>query len=871
MIRSFNLFILLFVVINWTVAGNTTLTKSTNHRERHVINCDWKFLRADIQNAALQSFDDKDWDDINLPHSFSIPYFMHKFVYNGYGWYRKHLNVPASWLGRHVEIEFEGVFIEVEIYVNGLKVGAHIGGYTGFSLDITPFIKEGDNTLAIRVNNLWRADVAPRAGDHQFSGGIYRDVYLTITDPLHIDWYGTFFTSSNITPSLATVKAVTTVRNDGDSKRKISLRTDIFAPNGSKVASAISQKAILKPRQVLDVEQKIKVNDPALWSTDHPNLYIAETTVVCDKKAIDTYRTTFGIRSMKWAANEGFELNGKKLYLRGVNVHQDRAGWGDAATNAAFVRDVKMMKDAGFNFIRGCHYPHDPAFVHACDSIGVIYLSENAFWGMGGGGGDTNGWGTPSSSAYPPQATDQSRFEDSVLQQLKEMIRIHRNSPSIAAWSLCNEVFFSDRTVIPKVRALLNRATDSVYVWDASRQVGIGGCQRQGFDKLGKGQVAFYNGDGARFPNPNVPNMVSEYGSRSMWRPGTFSPGWGDVAHANNVDGESPQWRSGQAIWCGFDHGTIGGLGLGTMGIVDYFRLPKRPYYWYKACYGGGENKPREPHWPQHGIPAKLLLSADKTSISAPDGTDDVMLTVTICGEDNLPINNCVPITLTVLTGPGEFPTGRAITFLPPDENNEQADIFIRDGQCAIDFRSYHAGTSIIEASSPGLPPTRISIITKGSPAWEEGKTKPVVNRPYHRYKVENEKGARSMTLAQNRPSSVSSHPEQRIAINDENIATAWIPDVNDAERWCIIDLEATYCLSDVELLFPAKKEYRFVVEASADGSSWQEIGSYAKNTTLIDKTSISTEGHSPVRFVRIAFLSDESGIAEIRIGGVAY
>lgn len=868
---AFLFLIMLFYAINGAAIGNAKTADRKSLRERHVINREWKFLRADAEMAYSEAFIDSDWSDVHLPHSFSIPYFMHKTVYHGYGWYRKHFDVPASWIGKHVEIEFEGAFIEAEIYVNGHKAGSHVGGYTGFSIDITPYIRKGQNLVAVRVNNLWRADVAPRAGDHQFSGGIYRDVYLTVTNPLHVDWCGTFFSSSAVSTTSATVKATTTVRNDDNSARIYTLKTDIYSPDGRLVASCVSPKKTINPRQAIDMEQQFYVDNPSLWSIDSPMLYTAVTTISCGKKAIDTYHTQFGIRSMEWTADKGFLLNGQKLFLRGVNVHQDRAGWGDAATNAAFVRDVQMIKDAGFNFIRGSHYPHDPAFLHACDSIGIVYLSENAFWGMGGGGGDRGNWATPPSSAYPTHEADQTNFEASVVQQLKEMIRIHRNSPSVSAWSLCNEAFFSDRGVMPKVRQLLNRATDSVSVWDPSRQVGIGGCQRQDLDKLGKNQVAFYNGDGAKFSRPDVPNMVSEYGSRSMWRPGQFRPGWGDIGMANSIDSDAPQWRSGQAIWCGFDHGTVGGTGLATMGIIDYFRLPKRPYFWYKACYADGEKQPKEPVWRQPGIPSKLIITADKTSICATDGTDDVMISVAVADNEGNALSNEVPVTLTIVSGPGEFPTGRSISFLPPDEDNELSDISIRDGQCAIDFRSYHAGTTIIEASSPNLTSARISIHTKGTPKWKEGVSQPAPVRPYHRYKAEAEAGATSTTLAQNRPCFVSSNASQRMALNDGNAATMWTPAIDDSLRTCTIDLEATYSLSLIEIVFSTAAAHRFILETSADSNSWQSLADHSRNAATTNKATVSIDKKSPIRFVRVKLLSESSSIAEINISGIAY
>lgn len=846
--------------------------KVPSSRDKIIFNREWKFISEDVEGAQSPAFSDNGWNNVNLPHSFSMPYFMWKSFYNGYGWYRKSFEVPASWSGKTVSIEFEGSFIETEVYVNGTYVGKHVGGYTGFYFDITSHLKTGSNLIAVRVNNLWKADVAPRAGDHHFSGGIYRDVYLNVSDKLHVDWCGTYFTTPNVSISSAVVKSQTSVRNHYDTPKSFDILTQIYSPDNQLVSSSQTDAVQIKANSSTDIVQELpQIASPQLWSPSSPQLYTAVTTLKVDGSVVDSYQTSFGIRFTTWTASNGFSLNGSKLYLLGANVHQDRAGWGDAATNAAFYRDVKMMKEAGFNTIRGSHYPHDPGFVEACDKLGVIFFSENAFWGMGGSTGDAGNWGTPSSGAYPIQADDQDKFDESVLQQLKEMVRIHRNSPSIMAWSLSNEAFFADNFTLTRVKELLNRATDSLKVWEPSRFVAIGGCQRAGLDKLGKNQIAFYNGDGAGFQNPGVPNMVSEYSSRSSQRPGDFTPAWGELGNANGVTSPAPTWRGGQVIWCGFDHGTVGGTGLATMGLVDYFRLPKRQYYWYQECYAKGNQAPVEPLWPASGTPSKLKIEADKTEISAPDGTDDVMLTVTVQNASDQAISNNVPVTLKLISGPGEFPTGTTIKFLPPNNSNEQADIFIREGKCAIDFRSYYAGTSIIEASSPGLKPDTIEIITKGAPQWIEGVTPAVADRTYRRYRDNMPPtSVTDMLLAKDRPCTVSSTAPNtnKSYANDADETSFWKPETTDKEKWWKLDMEATYSLNRIQISFPSKALYKYIIEVSQDGEVWKKVIDQSDNMLSVKThTNYGNLGRD-VRFVKLTFNSSLAGIAEIRIGG---
>jgi len=714
-----------------TATGGTSAPVSGNRQSLN-FNQSWKFKLGDSTGAQANSYDDSSWSTVGLPHSFSLPYFLSSQFYVGYGWYRKHFTVPAAWSGLRVFLEFEGAFQDAQIYVNDTLIGEHLGGYIGFSYDVTSAVVTGDNVVAVRLNNNWNAQLAPRAGEHTFSGGLYRDVHLVVTDPLHVTWYGTFVTTPTISASSATVNIQTEIRNDNATSKTCTLKTDIVDANGATVTT-VSSTQVVAANSTVTVEQTTPaIANPSLWHPDHPTLYSAVSTVSDGTTNVDSYSTTFGFRWISWSATTGFSLNGSHYYFHGADVHQDHAGWGDGVTNAGFLRDVKMVKDAGFNFIRGSHYPKDPAFGDACDQLGVLFWSENNFWGYGGATGEGS-WST--AGAYPNNASDQAAFETSVTDSLTAMIRVHRNHPSIVAWSMCNEVFNTATATLPLMSALLAKAVALTHQLDPTRPAGIGGAQRpEGSGRIDKiGDVAGYNGDGAtlsEFQNPGIPNLVTEYGSVSATRPGVYDPGWGDLSTTltNGLPTEYA-WRSGQALWCTFDHGSIGGSKLETMGIVDYFRLPKRAWYWYRNAYASVP----PPTWPTSGTPAALQLTADKTSLSAVDGTDDAQLTVTVLDSKGNAINNNVVVTLTITSGPGEFPTGTSITFTP-ESSSDQSDIAIADGKAAIEFRSYYAGTSVITATSSGLTPATITITSNGSPAWVAGVTLPTAARPYTRY-----------------------------------------------------------------------------------------------------------------------------------------
>lgn len=834
-------------------------------REQLTINRNWSFTLGDPEGAEQPAFSVQEWQQVNLPHSFSLPYFMWKSVYNGYGWYVRELDMPVAWKNKQIAIEFEGVFIQCEVFLNGKEIGRHTGGYTGFCFDLTPFMKPGKNRLAVRVNNLWKPDVAPRAGDHQFSGGIYRDVYLHVTDPLHVAWCGTSVTTPEVSETSASFRAETEIRNASAQSCHFVLRTEIIAPDGKIVSRKETKEKLASGASAPFIQYPPAIEKPALWHPDSPNLYKMVTTVIRDGQETDRTETTFGIRWFEWTADKGFFLNGKHYYLLGANVHQDHAGWGDAVTNAGFYRDVKMMKACGFNTIRGSHYPHDPSFAQACDEIGMLFFPENAFWGMGGSSGDRGDWGTPSSGCYPPNPADQDAFDQSVLSQLKELIRINRNSPSITAWSMSNEPFFTDASTNERMKQLLNRATDSTHIWDPTRLVAIGGSQRKGVDKLGKNQIAFYNGDGAGFLNPGVPNMVSEYSSVTTHRPGTFEPGWADLK-----DGyKRPEWRGGQVIWCGFDHGTVGGTGLATMGLVDYFRIPKRSWYWYREAYTKNNPNPVEPEWPAMGIPASIGLTADKTTLASPDGTDDAHILVTLLDASGKPVSNELPVTLTIVSGPGEFPTGPVIRFMPPSDE-EASDITIRDGMAAIEFRSYYAGTTVIEAKTEGLPVASLTIRTLGEPSWEAAGCPKVAERPYKRFIApEKKQSVNELLLAVNRPSFVSSTAElsSRALANDDDDQSAWFAAPSDAAPWWKLDLEASYDLNAIELIFPTTDVLDFRIEVSSDNQIWTTVAE-RKHEGKDRQELIKGQLGNNIRFVRISFGQANVGLSEIRIGG---
>jgi beta-galactosidase len=829
------------------------------------LNREWKYTRGDHQGAERQVFNDEGWEQVGLPHSFSIPYFMSKDFYVGYGWYRKSLKLTVNELSRKIFLEFDGVFQEAEVFVNGKLAGKHVGGYTGFSIDISSLVKAGDNILAIRVNNYWKPNVAPRAGEHVFSGGIYRNVRLVLKSPVHIDWYGTFVTTPDLAKNQgksSSVNIKTEVRNSEEKEGTYRLLTQVLAPDG-KIVTSVETKETIAGRSSRQISQTTEALDkPQLWNLSTPVLYKVVSKLYQGKQLIDEDETTFGFRWFEWTADRGFFLNGEHLYFKGANVHQDQAGWGDAVTEAAMYRDVSMMKEAGFDLIRGSHYPHAPAFSRACDELGMLFWSEAPFWGIGGYKPD----GYWNSSAYPVNKADEDDFEESALQQLREMIRIHRNHPSIVVWSMSNEAFFSAPEAMPGVRRLLKRMVDLSHQLDPTRPAAVGGAQRPlGGERIDKiGDIAGYNGDGATqsdFQNPGIANVVSEYGSITADRPGEYGPGWGDLKKDDGWKGRT--WRSGQAIWCGFDHGSIAGSALGKMGIVDYFRIPKRSWYWYRNEY----TQVAPPVWPIEGIPAQLKLEATKTDGVLIDGTDDVQLMVTVLDASGKLLKNTPSVQLKLISGPGEFPTGSSILF------EKDSDIRIMDGQAAIAFRSYYAGKSVIEATSPGLKPARIEIHFTGTLVYESGVTPGVKERPYVRF-VHGNKETIVQIFGRNNPTFASSQSGRQSAglAADGSMDTFWQPAGEDDSPWWMLDTEKGLTLRSINVSFSKAAVYRYAIEVSDDNKEWKMV--LDKRNAVTESQKVNKEfalREAPTgRFIRISFAGGSAAaISEVEVSGV--
>jgi beta-galactosidase len=377
-------------------------------RERRSFDAGWKFMLGDPAGAQAPSFEDAAWRSVTLPHDWSVEGKADAanpsggaegFFPAGVGWYRRSFTAPTAWTGQHVTVEFEGVYMNADVWLNGEKLGTHPYGYTAFYYDVTSRLKPGArNVLAVRVDN------SNKQSSRWYPGsGIYRHVWATVTGPVRVAQWGVSVTTPEVSPARARVVVSAQVEGAG------TVETTIFAPDGRKVGAG---------------EREIVVARPALWSPDSPKLYRAVTRVLAGKRVVDEVETRFGIRSLEWSAAKGFLLNGKSIKLVGGSVHHDNGVLGAAAFDRAEERRVEMLKAAGMNAVRTAHNPPSPAFLAACDRLGLLVMDETF-----------DCW-EREKKPYDYHLS----FKEWWQRDVEAMVLRDRNHPSVVIWSIGNEI-----------------------------------------------------------------------------------------------------------------------------------------------------------------------------------------------------------------------------------------------------------------------------------------------------------------------------------------------------------------------------------------------------------------------------------------------
>jgi beta-galactosidase len=499
---------------------------------------------------AAPGFDDRCWRVLNLPHDWAVelPFdekasFSHgykalgrAFPQNSVGWYRKTFFIPKEDQGKRVSLEFDGVFRDSMVWVNGFYLGREQSGYNNFRYDITDYLIYGaNNTVAVRVDATWEE------GWFYEGAGIYRHVWLTKTVPLHVDYDGVFVTAS-VRKDSAQITVKTTLVNEAlKGKAAFQIEQNVLDAAGKTVAAGKLAAAFLTAGVSQIYPVKMTVTNPRLWSLEDPYLYQLVTTIKSGGKVVDQFETPFGIRSISFDPNKGFFLNGKHVELKGTSNHQDFAGVGAALPDALQDYRIRRLKSFGCNAYRCAHNPPTPELLDACDRLGMLVLSENRLMGTS------------------PELLD--RFKRQILQE--------RNHPCIFAWSMGNEEWGmegNDRgaQIGASLQAFVKRLDPTRFVI-AAISGGWGNGTSKSLEVMGFNYLVHGDVDDYHAKNPNQPSFATEesdtHQSRGVYGETVYGRE-GPTDRKDMKDGIESVWKyyvqrpflGGLFLWTGFDY-----------------------------------------------------------------------------------------------------------------------------------------------------------------------------------------------------------------------------------------------------------------------------------------------------------------------------
>ncbi len=550
-------------------------------RER-AFDLNWRFLRADAPGAEQPGFDDAAWRVLDVPHDWSIEDLPANGSTNrvgpfdpevsagtdasgntvgGTGWYRKYFSLPPADAGKAVSVRFDGVYMDADFWLNGHSLGNHPYGYTGFALDLTPRLNPAGqtNVLAVRVRNEGK-------NSRWYSGsGIYRHVVLTVTDPLHVPLWGLQVSTPQVSKDQSTMTVKTDIANGRPTPSDLTVRVRLLDPKNKTVARGETRLEMPADSQT-NALQNLAIASPRLWSLDKPWLYRAEVELVAGGKIADRTGTTFGIRTVTVDAEHGFQLNGMPLKLKGGCLHHDNGPLGAAAIDRAEERRVELMKAFGFNAIRTSHNPPSPAFLDACDRLGMLVLDE-AF----------DCW------VHGKKPEDYHRFFDAWSDRdIAAMVQRDRNHPSVVMWSIGNEI--PDRFDRPDIA---KRLRDAVLAQDATRPVTEAvnpmwepELRQRDWDK--ESDVAFqfldvggYNYQPWKFASDHARNPQRVMMTTESFPKDIFDY-WAAV--------ENHPYVIGDFVWTGMDY--LGESGIGHAGLDHPKYEWNQPWPWFNAFCG---------------------------------------------------------------------------------------------------------------------------------------------------------------------------------------------------------------------------------------------------------------------------------------------
>ncbi|MBK1827860.1 glycoside hydrolase family 2 TIM barrel-domain containing protein [Haloferula rosea] len=625
--------------------GADLMAAEASGRERLNFDEGWLFLKGDPKGGAQPGFDDSAWRRVDLPHDWSIEGPFDKdnpsgpsggYLPCGTGWYRKVFHVPEGDEGRRIFIDFDGIHMNGEVWINGHLLGKRPYGYLGFGFDLTEHLDFGkENLLAVRVDN------SLQPASRWYTGsGIYRHVWLTSTDLLRVERWGTRVTTPKVAKERADVVIQTAVVNGHEEGRGFELVQTVIDAEGTARGS-VSSSVELSAGERREISQQLVLKHPRLWSPDAPNLYQVRTELRQGERLIDRYVSPLGVREVKFDPDRGVILNGEGIIMRGVCNHHDLGPLGAALWDDALERRLLMLKEMGCNAIRTAHNPSSPELLHLCDKLGFLVVNETFDeWRRGWAFEDGKLVSSKSNKGKAKYGYNRL-FDDWAERDLTDHIKRDRNHPSVIMWSVGNEVPEAQKhgelDTLKWLKALCHDL-------DPSRPMTVGcnfiaGANESGFAGLldlvgyngGGGSCFQYEEDHERFPErfiyaSEVPHSLQtrgEYRTRSRYREPEHQP-----AHLTEEEvfpethpryessydnagvriSSRDSWRltrdlpfvGGEFRWTGFDYlGESGGWPrvIGNFGIIDICNFPKDTYYFYQSQWTDEPMVHLLPHW----------------------------------------------------------------------------------------------------------------------------------------------------------------------------------------------------------------------------------------------------------------------------------
>jgi beta-galactosidase len=621
------------------------------------LNTGWRFHKGDARAADRPAFDDSGWDAVDVPHTWNasdgqdggdVPVVRTDY-YRGPGWYRRHLSVPAEYAGKRMFLQFDGANSITDVWVNGVYLGQHKGGFARFRFDATPALNPGeDNVIAVKVSNAADPTVPPLSGDFTFFGGLYRDVSLQVTEPLHVAMLdyagpGVYLRQRDVSSSSATVDVTTKIENASNSDREMRLRTIVTESGGRVVQELTSPAKVVAARSGTQITQTTTISSPRLWNgRSDPFMYRVSVELHDAAGRIsDVVTQPLGARSFAVSASDGFSLNGRHLQLRGVNRHQDRRDKGWALSDSDHAEDFRMMAEMGVNALRTAHYQQDEQVYDLADELGFAVYTE---------------------IPLVNDASDDPEFRANAEQQLREMIRQNYNHPSVIFWGIGNELQLFEppppAADDESVNAVLEHLADVVDEEDPDRLSGYahGGDTRSDTDPLtSHGEVVGYNkyygwyhgtfdqfgswADNLHEQDPDRRIGVTEYGAGASvhqhqeplptpptafgpWHPEEYQSLFHE-SYLKQIDARP--WLWGAFVWNMFDFASDlrnegDQPGINDKGLITHDRKVKKDaFYWYKANW---TTSPvvyiTSRRWTQRTSPAtivKVYSNADRVTL----------------------------------------------------------------------------------------------------------------------------------------------------------------------------------------------------------------------------------------------------------------